>query len=640
MDRRAILFIILVTLTFYGVNHFFSSKKTDETKEWINKKQIEKVSETPSLRVEAEPEQDYNEEFYVLENDYLQLVFSTRGGALAEVNLPLKSKQNPSSPINPIEVDRIISEKYPQNDFFPTKSYYVATDNGTQKIAKGNKGGYYPLLRRTIYNSNGSVYRSVDPKYYALNILSDDSNTDTASYKVRRFEKNYIEFELSQSNRRITKIFTLPEGPEVPFVVNLKVLVDGDKRNLWLTSGVPDVELISGKATPALKYEINKGKKTTVDKMKLPDATNTVTSVYPNWTSNSNGFFGLIVDPLLEPAQGYKTEKIDGNILVPRISLIDPEYNLYPAKNYPGYDILVPLANTSSMDFRVFAGPYESDILKYVDNVYSDPTIGYNPNYLGAQSFHGWFAFISEPFAKFLFVLMSLFHKITGSWGFSIILLTVVLRLMLYPLNAWSFKANARMQEVAPLAKSIQEKYKRDPKRAQMEVMKLYQEKKANPLMGCFPILIQVPFLIGMFDLLKSTFELRGASFIPGWITNLTAPDVLFSWNYPIIFFGTEFHLLPVLLGLVMYLQQKVTMKLPEDKSKWTDQQKQQKTVGNFMAILFLFMFYKFPSGLNIYWLSSSLLGMLQQYYNTKTMKKISNVPVRAYYSPKGKKKK
>ncbi|MGE3535304.1 MAG: membrane protein insertase YidC, partial [Parachlamydiales bacterium] len=259
-------------------------------------------------------------------------------------------------------------------------------------------------------------------------------------------------------------------------------------------------------------------------------------------------------------------------------------------------------------------------ILAKVDQTYSDPATGYNPSYISALSFHGWFTFISEPFARFLFVLMKFFYQITSSWGISIILLTIALRIMLYPLNAWSIKSTLRMQEVAPKVAAIQEKHKKDPKRAQIEVMNLYREKGVNPLTGCFPLLIQLPFLIGMFDLLKSMFELRGASFIPGWIDNLTAPDVLFSWNYPVIFFGTDFHLLPFLLGAVMWVQQRFSSSTPKDPAMMTDQQKQQKMMGNIMTIVFTVMFYHFPSGLNIYWLSSMALGILQQWFMNRKM--------------------
>lgn len=191
---------------------------------------------------------------------------------------------------------------------------------------------------------------------------------------------------------------------------------------------------------------------------------------------------------------------------------------------------------------------------------------------------------------------------------------------MLYPLNAWSVKASIKMQQIAPQVAALQEKFKKEPKRAQIEIMNLYREKGANPFTGCFPLLIQLPFLIGMFDLLKSTFELRGASFIPGWIDNLTSPDVLFSWNYPIFFFGTDFHLLPFLLGAIMWLQQRFSSPLPKDPSLLTDQQKQQKMMGNIMTVVFTVMFYNFPSGLNIYWLSSMALGILQQWWTTRRM--------------------
>jgi YidC/Oxa1 family membrane protein insertase len=130
-----------------------------------------------------------------------------------------------------------------------------------------------------------------------------------------------------------------------------------------------------------------------------------------------------------------------------------------------------------------------------------------------------------------------------------------------------------------------------------------------------------MPFLIGMFDLLKSTFELRGASFIPGWIDNLAAPDVVFTWHTPIWFFGSSFHLLPILLGAAMFFQQRMSATASKDPSKMTDQQKQQRFMGNIMTVVFTVLFYNFPSGLNIYWLSSMLLGILQQWWMTKRIK-------------------
>lgn len=271
--------------------------------------------------------------------------------------------------------------------------------------------------------------------------------------------------------------------------------------------------------------------------------------------------------------------------------------------------------------FRIFAGPLAKDVLSAVDATYSNAITGYFPDYVGAISFHGIFSFISEPFAKLMFILMQLFYKTTSSWGLSIILLTLVLRVMLYPLNAWAIKSQLRMQQLSPKLQDIQKRYANNPQKAKLEQMKLFREQGANPLMGCFPILIQLPFLIGMYDLLKSSFELRGTVFIPGWIDNLTSPDTLFSWNIPIPLIGTEFHLLPIIMGVVMFLQSKFQSPTPKNVKDMSDQQRQQKALSTLMPILFTVIFYKMPSGLNIYYLFFSLFGILQQWYMNKRTK-------------------
>lgn len=627
MDKRSLIFVFALALSLFFVNQWFSSK--DDAR----KKQIapqESVATQPTSEVSKTPEPAFptqykadKEQFYVLQNDYQQLVFSNIGGALAEINLPLKSKEHPESVIREIDFDRTLEKDYPFNAHFPAHPYYIVDSSSSVKeMEEPVLGGYYPLLRRGLMGPHGEQSIAVASHYYALNIVSHDPETANLLYKVVRFEKGLIQFEATQGHRKITKIFSFAQDPSIaPYCLDMSIKIEGDARGLWLTSGVPEVELTSGSFSPVLKYRLTKQQKAQVEVIDLPKTTTSFSSIYPNWVCNSNGFLGLIINPLSEIGAGFSTYFISGESDPTRLSIIDAHYQLYPMDKYPGYEIHLPLRlSNETMTFRVFAGPFQNEILKKVDAAYSDPVTGYNPDYTASQSFQGWFAFISEPFAKFLFILMKFFYQITHSWGFSIILLTAALRIMLYPLNAWSIKSTARMQQVSPEVSAIQEKYKKDPKRAQVEIMNLYKEAGVNPLTGCFPILIQIPFLIGMFDLLKSTFDLRGASFIPGWIDNLTAPDVLFSWNYPLIFFGTQLHFLPVLLGVVMYVQQKFSSTAPKNKALMTDQQKQQKMMGNIMTIVFTVMFYHFPSGLNIYWLSSMLFGILQQWYMTRKM--------------------
>jgi len=557
------------------------------------------------------------EKFYVLENQYQQLVFSTRGGALAEINLPFQSEDNEASVVKPIGFDRDMVEQNPQNAMFPSKGYYSTDEAGQRQYKeKGTLGGYYPLIRRDLIEKPPFESKQIPSNYYALNIVSEYPEVANLIYEVTEFDRNHIVFEARQPHRRIKKTYEIDQGTrDEPYVISLTLDIEGDSRGLWLTSGVPEVEWISGAIAPALKFRATRTGKSQVESISLPDPlVNNSTQV--DWLTNSNGFFGLIVDALTPVEPGFRAEKVSGVAAPSRFVVIDQEFDRFNPEKMPGYMNLVPLNKAGGlMKFRIIAGPFATDILNRIDATFADPATGYNPDYIANQSFHGWFAFISEPFSKFLLLLLNLFHSFTGSWGLSIILLTVALRVMLYPLTAWAFKSQKKMQEISPKLKEIQERYKKDPKKLQVEISKLYREGGVNPLGGCLPMFIQLPFLIGMFDLLKSTFELRGASFIPGWIDNLAAPDVLFSWSTPIFFIGNEFHLLPFIMGLSMIAQTKISAGA-KDPSQMTDQERQMQGVGNIMAGVFAILFYNAPSGLCIYWIFSTIFGVIQQKFN------------------------
>ncbi|MBI3508275.1 MAG: membrane protein insertase YidC [Chlamydiia bacterium] len=610
MDKRTLLFIFCVALASFFVQNYFAPKTSEilPKRQEVAQKSLA-VAETPLTSISSD------ESFYVLENEYQQLVFSTRGGSLAEINLPFHSKEFPQSLVKEIDLDREILKQSPQNARFPQQPYYTA--DGTYHET-GSLGGYYPLLRRSILKNGGFKHR-LHPKYYALSVLGD---TEPSSFKMTLHEPNRIQFRGDVDGRTVTKTYTLLEPQRGPYCLEVAIDVNGSgSSGLWFSSGLPDVELVGGSYSPLLRYQLVRSNGPDIETIDLPKKEAVeVTNFSPNWISNNNGFLGLILDPLTPAAEGYRVERIEGNVAPTRLSLIDPQYNLYPVENYPAYATYLPLP--SSIQFRVFAGPFDEGLLKQLDAIYDDPAEHYNPDYASAQKIQGWFSFISEPFAKFLFWLMQLFYAVSRSWALSIILLTIALRLMMYPLNSWSIKSSIKMQEIAPKVKAVQERYKKDPKRAQMEVMNLYRESGINPLMGCLPVLLQMPFLIGMFYLLKSSFPLRGAPFIPGWIDDLAAPDVLFTWGQPLWLIGNEFHLLPILMGVSMFLQQRLTSKIPKDPRQLSDTQKQQKMMGNMMAMLFTVMFYNFPSGLNIYFMFSTLLGILQQLYMQRRLTK------------------
>jgi YidC/Oxa1 family membrane protein insertase len=614
MDKRSLLYLGLMTLTLFGVNQYYTYQYALQRK--VYEEQLATYEATQErvegIRVEEKTrpaeftpsKQPTAEQLYVIEANDQQLVFSNIGGSLVEINLPFEDDAHPHRIVREIEADRTIAEENPAFAQYPA----MAAKNGNGSTTEPRLGGYYPLLRR-----------GAPPHLRAFNVVSEFPEVAELTYQVKAFSETSITFEAVQKHRRITKTFWLDTNKNASFIVNVDVKVEGDRRGLWLTSGVPEVEMVGGGAAPVLKVRETRGANSDVESLTLPSGTDTNTSRSPDWVATSNGFFGVIMDPLSGVDAGYRMQQVEGRTLPSRYVLIGQEHQKYPAEGLPGYQVLLPLSGAETSTFRIYAGPLAEEPLAAADHAYSDPSAGYNPDYLSSRSYHGFFGVISGPFAKVLLILMRLFHQLTNSWAAAIILLTAALRLMLYPLNSWSMRSTKRMQELGPQVTALQNRYKKDQKKAQIEVMNLYREKGVNPMMGCFPMLIQMPFLIGMFDLLKSSIELRGAVFIPGWIDNLTAPDVLFSWGAPIPVIGNEFHLLPILMGASMYLQQKISSPLPKT-GELTESQQQQKLMGTIMPVMMTFLFYGFPSGLNIYFGSSMLLGVLQQWWINRSM--------------------
>ena len=550
--------------------------------------------------------------YYMLSNEYMQVIVSQESGAVEGINLPFASDhEGNKSIVNEIGFDRELVVSAPAEASFPGVK---AVDSQRQNVSDV-VGGYYPLLRRGILSGTKKM---VPPQYQALNIVSgrELSSPVATGFRVVSFDDKTLVLESGDGG--IRKTYHLGEQP---YAFELEIQTTREQEDLWITSGVPEVEIMSNAFVPAVKYHAVKKNKGDLFNVKLPKATDPLlvrNDASPQWILNSNGYFGVILAPQTQLPVGYASSLVPGNTVPTRLSQLSPRDQAYPASKYPGYTAMLPLPKEAGRyQFMVYAGPLSEPTLKALDRAYTNSK-GETPEYIDAIAFRGFFSFITEPFAALLFVIMKFFKFLTGSWGISIILLTIVLKLLLYPLNAWSIRSMRRMQKLSPYIQDIQQKYKREPKRAQMEIMALYKVNKVNPITGCLPLLVQIPFLIAMFDLLKSSFLLRGASFIPGWIDNLTAPDVLFSWETPIWFFGKEFHLLPFLLGIVMFAQQKISA--VKRSGPVSDQQRQQEAMGTMMALLFTFMFYNFPSGLNIYWLSSMLLGVIQQWVTNKIL--------------------
>ena len=199
-----------------------------------------------------------------------------------------------------------------------------------------------------------------------------------------------------------------------------------------------------------------------------------------------------------------------------------------------------------------------------------------------------------------LVAILNFFHGWIPNFGIAIILLTILVRLVFWPLTHKSTVGMKKMQEIQPLMKEIQAKYKDNPQRLQQETWALYRDKKVNPMSSCLPMLIQIPIFIALFNVLRSAVELRYAPFL--WIADLSEPEALFASWFP---FG-GLNILPILMAATTALQSSFTPS--------TGDNQQQKMMMVFMPIMMLVMFYSFPSALSLYWFLSNLFSIVQMY--------------------------
>jgi len=194
-----------------------------------------------------------------------------------------------------------------------------------------------------------------------------------------------------------------------------------------------------------------------------------------------------------------------------------------------------------------------------------------------------------RPIGKVILTVLTSMHRLISNYGIVIIIFSILIKIVVYPLTHSSYKSTAKMQELQPMIATLREKYKGDPQRLNRETMKLYKEHGANPVGGCLPMLLQMPILFALFTVFRNTIEFRQATFVSGWIEDLSQPD--------------PYYILPILMGLTMFVQQKMTMKDPK-----------QAAMVYIMPIMMVFFFIRFPAGLVLYYTLFNVLSSIQQW--------------------------
>ena len=303
------------------------------------------------------------------------------------------------------------------------------------------------------------------------------------------------------------------------------------------------------------------------------------------YTANvDNGWVGMVEHYFVNawlPKAGMKRE----------VYTTKEEGDIYRAGLKTAVDTIAPGA-TAKVDVPIYLGPQEQDKLTA-----AAPGLEIVVDY-------GIFSFLAAP----MFLLLKWFHSLVGNWGWAIILLTILIKGVFYPLNAAAGRSMGKMKLVGPKLKEIQTRYADDKAKLNTEMMALYKKEKINPLGGCLPIVIQIPVFISLYWVLIAAVELRHAPWAL-WITDLSGPDPIF--------------VLPVLYGITAFLQSKLQPPAP-------GMDPMQQKVLQYMPVAFAAMFFFFPAGLVLYWTVSNILQIAQQWNINRVLEKEKSLVVTA----------
>ena len=301
-----------------------------------------------------------------------------------------------------------------------------------------------------------------------------------------------------------------------------------------------------------------------------------------NWTALKNRYFTFILKP---------TGEIKSFTAVPLPSNMQLVINTKVMQINAGQEV--------SDQYLFYAGPLDEKVLKELGND-MDKLVSY-----------GFFG----PVSKVLLLILNFFHGIIRNWGVAIILLTVAVNLILFPLTFKSFSSMQQMKKIQPHLQQLKEMHKDNPQKLNKETMELYKKYNVNPLGGCLPMLLQMPIFIALYQGLIRSISLKGASFL--WIKDLSAPDSLVKLPTAVPFLGQDINLLPILMIGAMFFQQKMSQGTMSGGMS-SEQEKQQKTMMLMMPLLFGVFFYKMPSGLVLYWLTNTILMTLEHKFIAK----------------------
>jgi len=437
------------------------------------------------------------------------------------------------------------------------------------KFIQNNREINFNSLRASIVEV---VFKDGPKHPFPLKVgfLTDDS----LLYKQQNISQDSISFVYEDQNKRIIKKFSIPKGS---YTIDLDVQI----KNLSASSLSIDPKLVLGRLDLSAKNVQSRFQDVFLANKEKPrhlSAGKDFNSADIKFIGLRDQYFCIIVEPVNIVSSAY-IKKITPQ--ESEIGLLIDKINLKPGAQI-------------GHSYRIYLGPQD---LKIIDNI--------KPEWTSIIRY-GSFDFI-DFIAQLLLQLLGFFYSIVHNWGLAIIVLSIAVYFLLFPLSIKQMRSMKEMQLLQPKIETLRKELKDNPQKLNKEIMELYKQHKVNPLGGCLPLLLQMPIFFALYQALIRSVALRGAHFL--WIKDLSAPDQIFVFKNSIPLIGNQVNILPILMAIGMFVQQKISAVKASGEAA-----QQQKLMSIIMPIMFGVIFYQMPSGLVLYWFVNSLLMLGYQF--------------------------
>ncbi len=574
-DKRTIIAFVLIALILIVAQTDLYKKIVDPSGyelEQQQKQRAERQAQSPR-QLDVEPQQEQRE--------------------------PERQPRQIQTPEEPFEQD-------PQNQLFArpdtVEEQLITVENEFFKATLTSKGGTILQwqLKKYLGTNNRPVEMFPPESYGNLALRFSTQNNDSVDTSQLLFDVDSKKsIMLNENDSTATVTFTLPvDGIKsisksytfyhrkyrvdmnVTFR-NMQNVIDEKRYFLAAPNGLASTEerlkddMMYAKAATASGGDVDKGYKANGKTHKVNGEI--------DWAAVRTKYFAFYIIP---ESQNSNYVEIVGE----EIPVVDDgkwkQYSLKMAMPYLG-------ERNYKEEFILYIGPLEYGILKSYDR--------------NLQDLMDFGFVLIKPFSIGILKAFKWMHTFIPNYGVVLLIFAFLIKIIVYPLTHKSYESMQKMQRLQPKLKELQEKYKNDPQKLNQATMKLYKEEGANPVGGCLPMLLQMPLLIGLFIVFRTTIELRHEGFAL-WINDLSAPDTIYTFpaGFSIPIYGDSVNVLPLIMGITMFIQQKMTITDPK-----------QKFMVYFMPIFLTLLFNSFPSGLNLYYALFNLLTILQQKYLT-----------------------